>query len=62
MTKRILMIEKQIIKFKNMSLKELHDWYYSITDILIHNQKNIENFKDWNPLQELWKMENEYRK
>lgn len=59
---RILMIEKEILKFKNMPIKQIHDWYYSIKDILIHNQKNIENFKDYNPLQELWKLENEYRK
>lgn len=51
---RFPMIEKEIIKFKNMSLQQVHDWYYSITDILIHNQKNIESFKNWNPLQALW--------
>lgn len=53
---RFPMIEKEILKFKNMSIKQVHDWYYSITDILVHNQKNIENFKDWNPLQALWNL------
>ncbi len=56
MTIRIKMIEEQIVKFKNLSIKEIHDWYYSISDILVHNQKNIESFKNWNPLQELWKL------
>lgn len=59
---RIQMIEKEILKFKNMSLKEIHDWYYSITHILLHNQQNILNHKDYNPLQNLWKLSDEFRK
>jgi hypothetical protein len=50
---RILMIEKEILKFKNLTIKEIHDWYYSITDILIHNQLLIYSFSNYNPLQNL---------
>ena len=42
--KRILMLEKEILKFAKMSLQEIHDWYYSITDILIYNQKHLASF------------------
>lgn len=45
--KRYQMIEKEIIKFINMDLKDLHSWYYSITDILIHNQNNIYNYTNY---------------
>ena len=30
-------IEKEIIKFSKMSKQEVHDWYWSMEDILIHN-------------------------
>ena len=29
--------EKEIIKFSKMSKQEVHDWYWSMEDILIHN-------------------------
>lgn len=59
---RIQIIEKEIVKFKNMSLGQIHEWYYSITDILVHNQQNIMNYKDYNPLENLWKLSDEFRK
>lgn len=62
MTVRILMIEKEIVKFKNMSIQEIHDWYYSITDVLIHNQKHMDTFTNYNPIKALWDLEYEYRK
>jgi len=62
MTVRILMIEKEIVKFKNMSIQQIHDWYYSISDVLIHNQKHMDNFVNYNPIKALWDLEYEYRK
>ena len=33
----------------NLNKEEIHDWYYSLTDILIHNQKVL---RDYQPLQD----------
>ena len=38
-TKRFELIEKEIIKFSKMSKQEIHDWYWSMEDILVHNFK-----------------------
>ena len=35
--RRFKLIEKEIIKFSKMSKQEVHDWYWSMEDILIHN-------------------------
>ena len=35
--KRFKLIEEEIIKFSKMSKQEVHDWYWSMEDILIHN-------------------------
>jgi len=51
--KRFQLIEREIVKFNNLSLKEIHNWYYSIKDRLIHNQKHLHSFKNFNPLKEL---------
>ena len=48
---RFKMIEKEIVKLNEMPLQQLHDWYYSITDILIHNQKILTQFKNMNPFE-----------
>ena len=37
--KRFELIEKEIIKFSKMSKQEVHDWYWSMEDILVHNHK-----------------------
>lgn len=47
--KRILMLEHELVKLNNKSINEIHNWYYSTTDILLHNQSNLEKFKDTNP-------------
>jgi hypothetical protein len=50
-SKRIQLVRDEILKLHNMPIAELHDWYYSITDILIHNQKHFLNyFTDLDPL------------
>ena len=51
--KRFWLIEREIVKFNNLSLEEIHNWYYSIKDTLIHNQKHLHSFKNFNPLKEL---------
>jgi hypothetical protein len=53
-SKRFSMIEKELKKFVDMSKEELHNWYYSLTDILVHNQQHFLTFKDHDPLKELF--------
>jgi len=45
--KRLLLLEKELLKLHNMSLLEIHNWYYSITDILIHNQQHLKSFANY---------------
>lgn len=47
---RFLMIEKEISKLSKMNIEEIHNWYYSIVDILIHNQEQIKKYKNYNVL------------
>ena len=35
--KRFEMIKKEILRLNNMSMEQLHDWYWSMEEILIHN-------------------------
>ena len=46
------MITNEILKFNNMPIEQLHDWYYSITDILLYNQKHLQSFVRYNMLTE----------
>jgi len=46
---RMLLIEAEIKKLANMSLNDLHTLYYSLTDILIHNQNHLKTFLRYNP-------------
>ena len=55
MPTRMRMVEEQIVKFKNMSIQQIHDYYYSITDILLHNQNLLKETTNYNPLIEMWK-------
>ena len=44
-TKRFNMIENEINKLCNIPIEEIHDWYWSIEDILKHNYYHFyENF------------------
>jgi hypothetical protein len=47
-SKRLLLLRAEILKLNSMSLQQIHDWYYSITDILIHNQKHLASFSNTN--------------
>jgi hypothetical protein len=46
---RFLLIIQEIKKIASKPLNEIHVWYYSITDILIHNQTHLSTFKNYNP-------------
>jgi len=38
---RFRKIEIEIAKLKNKSIKEIHEWYYDIKDILVHNRNHL---------------------
>jgi len=52
--KRMLLLEKELLKLKNMSIEELHSWYYSITDILLYNQKHLYTFEEYECFDEIF--------
>jgi len=41
---RMKMLGEQVLNLNNMPVEKIHQWYYSITDIMIHNQNNLRNF------------------
>jgi hypothetical protein len=51
---RIKKIEIEIEKLKNKSISEIHDWYYSIKDILIYNQKHLYSFEKYECFEEIF--------
>ncbi len=52
--KRILLLEKELLKLKNMSIEEMHNWYYSIIDILLYNQKHLYTFASYECFEEIF--------
>jgi hypothetical protein len=61
--KRMLLLEKELLKLKNMSIEELHNWYYSITDILLYNQKHLYTFEEYECFDEIFqKIKSDYTK
>jgi hypothetical protein len=48
--KRFALVENEIKKLNSLSLDEIHKWYVSISDILIHNQTLLYSYKTYNPL------------
>jgi hypothetical protein len=60
---RIDKIEIEIEKLKNKSIEEIHQWYYSIKDILIHNQKHLYSFESYECFEEIFeKIKLDYKK
>lgn len=52
---RFKLIEKEISRLGTMPIEQIHDWYFSILPILIHNQKTLYSHKNYNPI---WKIQN----
>lgn len=46
---RMKLIENEIVRLNNMDIKDLHDLYYSLTDVLIHNRNHLSTYKNYNP-------------
>lgn len=42
--KRLNMIYKEITKIASMSKEEIHEWYWKMQDILMHNHHNLLNY------------------
>jgi hypothetical protein len=53
-TKRALLIEKEIEKLKNLSIEEIHNWYYSIIDILLYNKKHLYTFEKYECFEQIF--------
>jgi hypothetical protein len=53
--KRMQLLEAELQKLASMSIEELHQLYYSMTDILIHNQEHLKTFKDTDPYRDIIK-------
>ena len=51
---RMAKIEKEIEKLNNKSIEEIHNWYYSIKDILLHNQKHMYSFEKYECFEEIF--------
>ncbi len=52
--KRMEKIEIEIAKLKNKSIEEIHNWYYSIIDILIYNQQHLYKFEKYECFEEIF--------
>ena len=60
---RMEKIEKEIQKLKNKSIQEIHEWYYSIKDILLYNQKHMYSFETYECFEEIFeKIKLDYEK
>ena len=55
--KRFYMVLNEIKRLSEMDLIEIHRWYLSIKDILIHNQNNIDKYRNYFPYTNLWKLD-----
>lgn len=53
--KRFALIEQELARLSSMPIEKIHEWYYSIKDILLHNQKTLETYRTHNPL---WQLQN----
>lgn len=61
--RRLEKIELEIMKLNNMPIEQLHDWYYSITDVLLHNQSHLNTLAHIHPYEETYNdVQNFYRK
>lgn len=60
---RMEKIEKEIEKLQSKSIEEIHNWYYSIKDILIYNQQHLYSFEKYECFEEIFeKIKLDYEK
>ena len=60
---RMEKIEKEIQKLKNKSIQEIHEWYYSIKDILLYNQNHLYTFETYECFETIFEQINiDYKK
>lgn len=58
---RLYLTFGEIYKLSQMPIEKLHDYYHSITDILIYNQNHLKTFEEMNPFDKaLTDIENYY--
>jgi hypothetical protein len=55
---RFIMIEKEIKRLCDMSLEEIHKWYWEMEDILLHNHNNFIKIQEQGPKKFIDFMEN----
>ena len=61
--KRMEKIEIEIAKLQNKTIEEIHQWYYSIVDILIYNKKHLYTFEKYECFDEIFeKIKSFYKK
>jgi hypothetical protein len=48
------LIERELEKFSHMTIEDIHNWYYSIKDILIYNQELLFKYADHNPIKSIF--------
>jgi hypothetical protein len=48
---RFKKIQHEILKLSHKSIEEIHDWYYSISDVLLHNQNLLQTYHNTNPFE-----------
>ena len=46
---RYRLIEDEIVRINNMPVQELHDSYYKLADIVIHNKRHTKTFANYDP-------------
>ena len=48
---RFNLIESEISRLSSLTLSEIHDIYYQLREILIHNQNHAKTFGKYNPFE-----------
>jgi len=46
---RMKKIEEELLRLNNMSINDMHELYYSVKQILMHNKNHIATYKNYNP-------------
>jgi hypothetical protein len=54
--RRMQLLETELKKLADMSIEQIHQLYYSLVDVLIHNQEHLKTFKDTDPYRDIIKV------